>query len=247
MGTAVGYSAATMCRVSAGRTVPSLEATLAFVHACGGDEKLWKSQHRRLSTAVENGTEVDFIPFDDVFDRLPLRSEKLAMQQMLEAITRPQGGRSDPLSIWMQFLSHVHKPGQFALQMRLIRKASGMTLREISDRTAWAFIQTVTGRDHIPVSTLSDLCNPRHRRLPTAETLEGFLLAVEVKWEIRKFWLETRRVLEVAQETDQNSWGAGVARALQSVAAMVATNPETLRESPIGRDSVRVFMHVTGR
>jgi WD40 repeat protein len=47
------YSAATLAAAASGRRLPSLEATLAFVDACGGDREEWRARWRAVAAQVE--------------------------------------------------------------------------------------------------------------------------------------------------------------------------------------------------
>jgi hypothetical protein len=43
-----GYSASTLSMAASGRSMPSLDVTLAYVQACGGDPEVWKSRWQEL-------------------------------------------------------------------------------------------------------------------------------------------------------------------------------------------------------
>jgi WD40 repeat protein len=47
------YSAATLAAAASGRRLPSLEVTLAFVDACGGDREAWRARWRAVAAQVE--------------------------------------------------------------------------------------------------------------------------------------------------------------------------------------------------
>lgn len=61
-----GVSVATLHGVDAGPAVPTLGATLAYVHACDGDQQLWAAQHRELRRGARSTT--PFVPWDNYFD-----------------------------------------------------------------------------------------------------------------------------------------------------------------------------------
>ncbi|WP_161627916.1 helix-turn-helix domain-containing protein [Microbispora catharanthi] len=50
------YSATVLSRAAGGRVFPSLEVTLAFVQACGGDEDAWARRWHRVSEEISGRT-----------------------------------------------------------------------------------------------------------------------------------------------------------------------------------------------
>lgn len=50
------YSATVLSRAAGGRVFPSLEVTLAFVRACGGDEDAWARRWHRVSEEISGRT-----------------------------------------------------------------------------------------------------------------------------------------------------------------------------------------------
>jgi hypothetical protein len=52
MAAVTNYSAAALSRAAAGERLPTLDATLAFVRACGGDEAEWQSRWHQAHDAV---------------------------------------------------------------------------------------------------------------------------------------------------------------------------------------------------
>ncbi|HEV3172952.1 MAG TPA: AAA family ATPase [Actinocrinis sp.] len=60
------YSASTLSEAAAGRRLPSLEVTLAYVRACDGDPVVWEERWRRLATELvpqEVDTDVAASPY----------------------------------------------------------------------------------------------------------------------------------------------------------------------------------------
>jgi hypothetical protein len=53
------YSPAALCQAANGRAIPSLEVTLGFVKACGGDVAGWERRWRKLSAAADPDGERD--------------------------------------------------------------------------------------------------------------------------------------------------------------------------------------------
>ncbi|WP_182874535.1 helix-turn-helix domain-containing protein [Microbispora sp. H10670] len=51
------YSATVLSRAAGGRVLPSLEVTLAFVRACGGDEDEWTRRWHRVSAEIADAPE----------------------------------------------------------------------------------------------------------------------------------------------------------------------------------------------
>jgi transcriptional regulator with XRE-family HTH domain len=80
--------------------------------------------------------------------------------------------------------------------MARLRRHSGMTLQQIADRTKLSDITAVIGGRGLAVSTLSDLCNPAHDRVPRARTLRGFLLAIDAPPEAILVWEQVRQALQ---------------------------------------------------
>jgi hypothetical protein len=140
--------------------VPTLEATLAFVTACDGNEQLWRRQHASLLTALATGTQPTFLPWPG-FNHLDAAAE------------RGKGVR------FSRSPGRAEKAALFAQRMRRLRHDCGLTLQEIAAHTWEPAIVDQLGGQGVSVSALSDLCNPRHGRTPTWRTVLGFLLAID--------------------------------------------------------------------
>ncbi|WP_143734448.1 helix-turn-helix domain-containing protein [Microbispora rosea] len=59
------YSATVLSRAAGGRVFPSLEVTLAFVRACGGDEDAWARRWHRVSEEISGRAEEPPVPAED--------------------------------------------------------------------------------------------------------------------------------------------------------------------------------------
>jgi transcriptional regulator with XRE-family HTH domain len=172
----VPCSAATLCRAESGTRVPSLGATLAYVRACGGDEELWRAQHAQLLAARREDRRVVFYPWRGF---TPGRDEEPdELTAAVEAYLLDRGGVES-----------------LAGAMRRMRAESGMTLAQVAERTALPEIAEQIGGKGLPVSTIGDLCNPAHRRVPSKRTLRGFLLALEAPEAALSMWEEARQIL----------------------------------------------------
>lgn len=170
------YSPATFCRAESGTRVPSLGATLAYVRACGGDEKLWRAQHAQLLAARRDDRRVVFYPWRGF---TPGRDEELdELVSAVEAYLLDRGGVES-----------------LADAMRRMRAESGLTLAQIAERTARPEIAEQIGGKGLPVSTIGDLCNPAHGRVPSKRTLRGFLLALDAPEAALSTWEEARQIL----------------------------------------------------
>lgn len=173
-------SASSLCRIETGRAVPSLTATLAYVRACGGDEDLWRNQHAALLAALRTGRSVTFFPWrGDLPAGLPRSSVWHNHARAGAAAYRFDRSGVESL----------------ASAMRRIRSESGLTLKQIAARTSEPDIAKHLGGNGLPVSTISDLCNPRHGRVPARRTLLGFLFAVGVSTEALLAWMRARDAL----------------------------------------------------
>jgi len=193
-------SASSLYRVQQGRTVPTLSATLAFVRACGGDEALWEEQHAQLISTSDHSRRVNFMPWRGYTPNAP--------------------DQIDPTSAAFEIFWLDEKGIEpFALAMRRLRTESGMTLSQISKLTRTTKIASRVGERGIPVSTLGDLCSPRHGRIPTKRTLEGFLLAIGAPAETIKVWEIVRQWL--SGETVSTSVQSGYAASTMLVQAAV--------------------------
>jgi hypothetical protein len=90
----------------------------------------------------------------------------------------------------MRFVQRAATPQLYAMRMREARAYSGLTLSEISDRTTYEPIAKAIRKPRIPVSSLSDLCNPKRKRLPRPETVRGFLMAIDAPESVVQLWLK---------------------------------------------------------
>ncbi len=174
-------SASTLCRVERGTTVPTLDATLAYVRACEGDEGLWKAQHAELLRVLREGRRAVFFPWRGF---VPGQEEAQAGPAALEAYVLDRKGVES-----------------LAAAMRRMRLESGMTLTQIAERTRRPEIAAQIGGRGLPVTTISDLCNPAHGRVPSRRTLRGFLLAIDAPESAVSAWERTREFLVVGEPT----------------------------------------------
>jgi transcriptional regulator with XRE-family HTH domain len=185
------YSESTFCRVQKGKKAPKLEAVLAYVHACIGETELWRVQHGQLLAALREGRAVEFVPWRGF---TPDRKEQLdATTVAVEAFLLDRWGVES-----------------LAGAMRRMRAQSGLTLTQVAARTALPEIAAKIGGKPLPVSTIGDLCNQGPRRVPSARTLRGFLLAVGAPEAALSQWEETRQILaagprSATQESDRAS------------------------------------------
>lgn len=170
------YSAATFCRAESGTRVPSLGATLAYVRACGGDEELWRAQHAQLLTARRENRRVVFYPW---------RGFRPGHDEQVDELT----------SAVEAYLLDKRGVESLAGAMQRMRAESGLTLTQIAKRTTRPEILDQIGGKGLPVSTIGDLCNPTHRRVPSRRTLRGFLLALDAPEAALAAWEEARQIL----------------------------------------------------
>lgn len=184
------YSAATFCRAESGTRVPSLGATLAYVRACGGDEELWRAQHAQLLAARRENRRVVFYPWRGF---APGRDE--ATNEMTAAVEAYLLDRSGVESL--------------AKAMQRMRAESGLTLAQIAKRTACPEITEQIGGKPLPVSTIGDLCNPSHRRVPSRRTLRGFLLAIEAPETALILWEDARQILAAGPNAAARAYDIG--------------------------------------
>lgn len=93
------FSASSLSRAAGGRSLPSLEVTLAFVGACGGDVDEWKSKWEETAatlTGVSDGAEssnVVTVPHG-VRSEQPAPPRSDASDEALSPETRPGGPKS---------------------------------------------------------------------------------------------------------------------------------------------------------
>jgi hypothetical protein len=183
MAARVHYSASTLCRTGKGEAVPSLGATLAYVKACNGDVELWRDQHRQLLAALQERERVTFFPWRGF---VPGQDDKPSVQAAaIEAYTLARDGVES-----------------LAEAMRRLRAESGLTLTQIAERTRHPEIAAQIGGRGVPVSTLSDLCNPYLGRVPSQRTMHGFLLALDAPATVLWTWEQTRQILLVKPGPD---------------------------------------------
>lgn len=153
--------------------MPTLNTTIAFVRACDGSSGLWIRQHKLLMKGGDQAA----APGERVF--VPWRN-------------------------YFDNATTTRTPSVAALreEMRRLWKASGLTLKEISERTAEFELEWPADRPHgIGVSTISALCNPRRTGLPRRRTLHGFLLAVEAEADAVELWLAARNQMAAKQDS----------------------------------------------
>lgn len=185
------YSESTFCRVQKGKKVPRLEAMLAYVHACVGETELWRAQHGQLLAALREGRAVEFVPW--------------------RGFTPDRKEQPDATTVAVEaFLLDRWGVESLAGAMRRMRAESGLTLTQIAARTARPEIAAKIAGKPLPVSTISDLCNQSHRRVPSARTLRGFLLAIGAPEAALSQWEDTRQILaagprSATQESDRAS------------------------------------------
>lgn len=227
MSTRAHYSASTLCRVLSAPKPPSGTSTMGFVYACRGDLKHWGAQWIAMQEALRSGTTVTSFTVGEIAPPWPdarVQSQLLALfdRHMAVSLSTETLARSlslvysmVPPSEWtrlprrlqwimletLRFLERASTPQLFAARMREAKLYSGLTLPEISERTAHPSIRRVTGRKRAAVSTLSNLCNPRHGRFPTAETLRAFLMAIGAPEQMIEVWEKVRFIYTVTPET----------------------------------------------
>ncbi|MEU4447663.1 FG-GAP-like repeat-containing protein [Actinosynnema sp. NPDC050801] len=80
------YASATLARAAAGRELPSLAVTLAYVRACGGDAEEWECRWRAVAADVTR----EAIPEPD---RHPESDQRLEAGRRLEAERHPESER----------------------------------------------------------------------------------------------------------------------------------------------------------
>ncbi|WDM15975.1 WD40 repeat domain-containing protein [Streptomyces lavenduligriseus] len=113
MAAGAGYSVATLSQAAAGRQLPSLAVTLAYVRACGGDPRDWEARWREAAgqEAEQRAATDDAVPpyrglarFEpqdaDVFfgrDALVGRLSELCLARRLTAVLGPSGSGKSSL------------------------------------------------------------------------------------------------------------------------------------------------------
>jgi hypothetical protein len=173
----------TLARVEEPGRLPTRAAVLAYVEGCRGDLVWWSHQYRDLMRARRTGRAVRFYPYEGA-EGAPVEPPE-----------------DDP----------ARAARIFAGEMRFLWRQSGLTMSGIAERTR---VLARKGRIERPVSvsTVSDLCNPSHGRIPHQSTVRAFLHAIgrdpaEVAW-----WLEKRLALIVgdAEEVDATAFVASL-------------------------------------
>ncbi|MQM27274.1 helix-turn-helix domain-containing protein [Glycomyces albidus] len=164
-----GVSAATLWRAESGDSYPTLLATIAYVEACDGDQQLWEEQHHDLMLGLNGSDTAEPVVFVPWRDYFD--QAKPAPPPTVKTLRK---------------------------EMRRLWVASGLTLREISERTK--MFRSISGEYGIGVSTISELCNPDQVRVPRRRTLHGFLQAVEAEPRSIERWLAARNQLAAKQD-----------------------------------------------
>lgn len=208
------YSASTLCRVLSVPKAPSLGALMGFVIACRGSTEVWGQNYLDLHRALRANEVIESFDIGPVAPPWPssfIGSEVLALAERHMAVSlgaetlretlwlvanRPPPSWSDlPIGTrWilletMRFVERAATPRLFAARMQEARLYSGLKLQEISARTAQQAVQAVTRRERIAVSTLSNLCNPKHGRFPQPDTVRAFLMVLGAPQEVIDVWI----------------------------------------------------------
>jgi hypothetical protein len=175
LGRRAGYSLSTLSAAAGGSMLPTLEVTLAFVGACGGDMAVWELRWRELYAVVKG-------------DRGWLRDPGGPVGQALRppvASAQPNGGRPDPA--WPGTSrpgarlspdpTSAGTPAEFIAQMKLLRLwVKNPSLHELSRR-----VERLGQPDlRLPVSSLSDALR-REGQLPPWKLVLAFLCACGVR------------------------------------------------------------------
>ncbi|MEV0645483.1 helix-turn-helix transcriptional regulator [Phytomonospora sp. NPDC050363] len=218
MGEAVRYSHSVLCRAASGHTLPSWEATRAYLRACDVDEtgvRDWRERHRRTKAALDERQPDQ--PGEPSVD------DDMALQLLKQVTALVRSRNPTPAS--------VASPQDFARAMRHLRLASDLSLREISRRTA----EHTGGRapKPVPVSTLADLCEPGRRTWPPAAAVAAFLAAIGVTGAHAAAWLDAlealRAVPAAETETGEPGWYEKASWILDNAERVVGL----LRERPL--------------
>lgn len=213
------YSPATFCRAESGTRVPSLGATLAYVRACGGDEELWRAQHAQLLAAQREDRRVMFYPWRGF---TPGRDEEPnELTAAVEAYLLDRGGVES-----------------LAGAMQRMRAESGLTLAQVAERTARPEIAEQIGGKGLPVSTIGDLCNPAHHRVPSKRTLRGFLLALEAPEAALSMWEEARQILAAGPNPDARAFNIRPFRGKTLATTQYSHLIEAIRCAELNRSTV---------
>jgi hypothetical protein len=76
------FAASTLSAAAAGDRLPTVEVTLAYVRACGGEEASWRERYRRTEVAINNAGE-------DLAKYLKLRIPNVTLGAGVITITLP--------------------------------------------------------------------------------------------------------------------------------------------------------------
>ncbi|GIG67374.1 helix-turn-helix domain-containing protein [Phytomonospora endophytica] len=210
MGAAVRYSHSVLCRAASGRTLPSWEATRAYLRACGADAAQlaeWRERHRDTKAALR--TVAEPASGDDGDPAL-----RLLRQVSLLVRSRNPGPDS------------VGSPQDFARAMRHLRLAADLSLRELSRRAA-------EEGGPVSVGALADLCEPGRRTWPDDDTVAAFLSAIGVAGEQAAAWLDRLAALraEPVEEPREGGWCERATAVLDDAERVV----RVLWERPLSR------------
>lgn len=193
-----------------------------------GDLDHWTTQYWQMQVALNSGKTFTAFEVGDIAPPWPdarVQSELLALfdRHMAVSLSSETLGRSLELVFsvfpppewtnlprrlqWImaetiRFIERARTPQLFAARMREAKLFSGLSLLGISERTAHPSIRHVTGRNKVAVSTLSNLCNPRHGRFPTTETLRAFLMAIDAPEQMIEVWEKVRFIVTVTPGDD---------------------------------------------
>ncbi|MBO3735711.1 hypothetical protein [Glycomyces niveus] len=111
-------------------------------------------------------------------------------------------------------------------EMRRLRASSGLSLQELADKTKKAHIAEIVGERGLGPTTISDLCNPKHIRVPRRRTLHGFLLAIDAEETVIEQWLTVRNQLMANRDPHLESSTTAVNTPAQRTTAATAGTAE---------------------
>ena len=120
------YSAATLARAAAGQALPSLEVTLAYVTACGGDAGQWRAAWDEVVARTKSRSGAAETAGTPAPEPAPARGGCLTAPRELPARIRHFTGRTDELTVLTRLLDQASEETSGAVVISAIGGTAGV-------------------------------------------------------------------------------------------------------------------------
>ncbi|MEV0648940.1 helix-turn-helix transcriptional regulator [Phytomonospora sp. NPDC050363] len=175
MGRRTHYSHTALSRAAGGKRLPSWEVTRAFVTACEDDPSRWRGRHDRAVRSTSprpDGLSGKRNRRPGSRDTSPSRGREIPAESFDVLITLAEELVQDP--------GPGSTPASLAMRLRVLKDASGLSIRQIARITERDLIadHPCGPLEKIPVSTIGDLLDQTRTSWPSPGALRSFLVAL---------------------------------------------------------------------